>query len=993
MKRKITTIKTIPFQGGCSTAVEPALLDGKPSMVQNFRQKHPGYVKRQGQIKQHSTADSTNKVLSMYQFVKGKKTERHFYAQMSDDDVLEATTAPPGVTTGAFGSEVFSGAASSLPASWANVNDFLLFANGVDRIQIYPGTGLFVDAFYVYKGSFDPLTISNVFSGIDYGVEVSDNNAATYADVSSLKTLAETLGDELVTNGTFASDASWTKNGTTIAGGVADFPGGSQSTKTISQTIVTTVGKQYKLSLNIGVDGVTELIYCSSGDTNNWLRDDVLTGQSSNAHCHLFGYEGAIYWSMNGREGNYTLDEILSDGTYPIDQTATYPIIVDASSSQMTALGSTFNSSGVQTSYYTAIGASTTLTIQKGLYPHNTVDDVSVKECNYHCIFIKSPLPVQTLGFTMSSVNGTASVAAVKYWDGDSFADAAGFADGTSASSKVFAQSGSMTWTAPSDEKPLYLYGQVGYWYMIYLSSGTLDSETRISAVTYESAWQSIINMWDGVWVDVIEAQKYTGTSGIYTTYGAEAITLNAFTTTDALYFSSYDDIENIKADVLTPNATGDTLSFERWNGASWDTVTITDGTAGFSKSGRITFTRGTSVKQDFNNLGYMAHWYKITTGSAFAAAVVIALSVQPYFDITEIGKGQTVAAWKNRAVYGTDQDHYCYLTSADGPQILNGDESTILAPGDGRYNRPVCIRNFNDDLLIFQEEKGKDGGCITKYSWLTTVDDIKKHVISTTLGTMNVKSVDVVDGVEFAELNRDIPIMSLTFFLSRSGVYVTDGSSCYMISQDIANYFDPTNSACIKIGTESQMWLKYDSAYGVIRIGLVSGSSGTVPNVFPVYAVKDKTWSFDVLTQPLSCMTEAEAGSGAVTVIQLGGGTADGTVYVLNSGTNDVSTAIDSYVTAELDGKGEILHMNELLLRAKAQTGNITVTPSLNSIAQTALTVSQAAEIATQTIRRHRQPVNLVGQHISLKIQHNTVSESCQLLDIGTAMEVYEEQ
>jgi hypothetical protein len=305
-----------------------------------------------------------------------------------------------------------------------------------------------------------------------------------------------------------------------------------------------------------------------------------------------------------------------------------------------------------------------------------------------------------------------------------------------------------------------------------------------------------------------------------------------------------------------------------------------------------------------------------------------------------------------------------------------------------------VAIRNLADDLLIFQEEKGKDGGCITNFSWVTSIDDIKKTVVSTTLGTMNAKSVDIVDGVEFAELNRDIPVMSLAYFLSRSGVYVTDGSAVYMVSQDIANYFDPTNSACIRVGYEAQNWLKYDSAYGVIRIGLVSGASATVPNIFPVYDVKDKTWSFDVLQQPLSCMTEAEAGSGNVTVVQLGGGTADGTVYVLNSGLNDVTTAIDSYVTAEIDGKGEVIHAGEVLLRMKTQSaGDVTLTPSLNSIAQTALTLSQTAETANQTIRRHRQSLNLIDQHISLKVQHNTMSESCQLLDMGMAVEAYEKQ
>ena len=105
--------------------------------------------------------------------------------------------------------------------------------------------------------------------------------------------------------------------------------------------------------------------------------------------------------------------------------------------------------------------------------------------------------------------------------------------------------------------------------------------------------------------------------------------------------------------------------------------------------------------------------------------------------------------------------------------------------------------------------------------------------------------------------------------------------------------------------------------------------------------------------------------------------------MYLLNNGLNDVATLINAYVTLELDGDGDILQIDELLMRMKVQSaGLVTVTPYINSIAGTAFTLAQTAEIANQTIRRHKKPVNLTGQHISLIIQHNTVSESCYLED-----------
>lgn len=117
--RKYSKIQATPLRGGMITTREPALLKfGQFSQVQNLRPERPGFRKRPGQAKLHTTADSTNGVLSIYQFKKQKVTEQHLYAQMSDSDVLEATSNPPTVTTGAFGSEVFDGTASPRPASW-----------------------------------------------------------------------------------------------------------------------------------------------------------------------------------------------------------------------------------------------------------------------------------------------------------------------------------------------------------------------------------------------------------------------------------------------------------------------------------------------------------------------------------------------------------------------------------------------------------------------------------------------------------------------------------------------------------------------------------------------------------------------------------------------------------------------------------------------------------------------------------------------------------
>jgi hypothetical protein len=1002
-QKKIKGIETIPFGGGADIRHqnEPVLIpSGGYSALQNMRNIHPGLKQRPGCVKQHMTADSTNKVMSMYQFVKGKKTERHFFAQMSDSDVLEATNAPPTITPevmtldvspatdwaagdiitgqtsgktctivaklsattysvlyrngaytldevvgvtgtaaklanqgatrpvfsgGEFGAEVFSGSANPVPASWDNINDFMLFCNGVDVPQIYPGTGQYVESFYVYKGSFDPLT-TTAATGVDYSTEVSDGDSTTYADISNLTVVAETLGNEIVVNGTFTADSDWTPFGAaTIGGGLLTLTDTSSAT----QDVTINVGNHYKLTTDIA----------------------VISGTPS-VKIGPLGYYDYV--------GPYT-------------------------------------TAGTKTGYFTAFNNSISI-YNQAVAGVATVDNLSIKETIHHCLFVRTPLPVQSLAFVLSAFNGAAAVANVKYWDGDSFTDVSGFSDGTFSVASTFSKDGSMSWIAPSDEQETNLYAQNAYWYMIYLSSGTLDSTTRISSVTYESSWQSIKNLWDGVYVECVEA--FMEASGVLSSFTGSEITLSNMGATSALYFASYDDIDSIKITLEggSGETTGAVISLYRWISGAWEQVTITDKTDGFSNPARILFPRITSDIQTFNQTGYMAHWYKITVNVTLPSYLVIGLYVQPYFDIADIGKGMTVATFNGQVFYGTDQDNIVYVSAPNAPQVLNGDNSIIFSVGDGRLNRPVAMRKVGNNLLIWQEEKGKDGGCVTvlentgaSYSSTTAVSSA---VISSTLGAMSNKAVDVVDGLEFAELNRDIPVMTVAFCLSRSGVYVTSGSVCYMISKDIANYFDPTDSTCIRTGYEKDMWLKYDSAFGVIRVGLVSGSSATVPNVFPVYDIKTKTWSVDSLAQEFSCMTEVEAGSGSIPILQIGGGTDDGMVYISNSGKNDVSTAIDSYATIELDGLGNQLCMDDLLIRMKTQSsGYITVTPSLNGIASTSFTLDQTAELSNQKHRRHRKGVNLISDHISLKVQHNTISEDCYLLDHGESLSVYGEQ
>ena len=621
---------------------------------------------------------------------------------------------------------------------------------------------------------------------------------------------------------------------------------------------------------------------------------------------------------------------------------------------------------------------------------------------DFDAVFIGCPVRADVLNWTISAANGTAAVAELYYWNG-AWTDTT-MTDNTSVGGKTLGGTGvkTMSWTSQTDEIPKYMFGANLFWYRYNLAdSASLDAEVEISAVTFESDFQDIQNVWDGNTVDIIEAQFYDQSAAVYKTFGASAIEVDSMTTSDKLYFDSFDQIGAIYIDVgELPNTTASTTInyLYYWNGAAWAAVSaLNDGTSGLSKSGWVTWTQVDSEPLQFNDTLNQAYWYYFTVDKTLNNDVQISIETAPFFDIDDAGSyGNCNTAWQERACYTFNKaPHEIYVSAIKQPMVLNGDDFTILKPGDGRSNAVKCMKKYKNKLMAWQEEKGDDGGTLTLFEGNSVATMATgKTLLSSKIGTFNAKSAVIVDGV-LTYTGTDIVPQTHAYFLSHYGVYKCDGTNVEKISDDVRKHFDPSNStACIRRGYENKMWIGHDSAYNVLLVGLVTGTTSVSCNTFLVYDIVSKTWSYDERAQALSFFMEVEAASSDIPILQISGGVNDGTVYRLNTGTNDVSTAIDAYVRMELSYEANVLSLNTITLRTKTQDdGKVTITPYLNDLEKDQIVLPMVARLSGEGSIRHTIKPGLLGDHISLKFQNDTASQSLYLEDATLEVELYEER
>lgn len=887
------TPKRTPFAGGANKSIERALINAGYSDKNNLRDMHPGFITRDGQSRLHSTTDSAQEVISLYQY-KDRAGNISIFSQRADGSVHQATNNPPTTTTGNFGSEVLAALAGTIPASWSVKDSYLYFSDG-KRHMVYSGANQQIGGFHVYKGAAAIPVIPEI--GEDYTEKVTDSSTSRVAVLNSLNTLAayqffairtevpcNSLTFTMVnTNGTVSTLAGqyWKSDGTWASLTITD------GTKTGGNT---TLGQSGAVTWTHPSD---EIPHYQFGQTGYWYRFNVSVQIDSSVSVSQVVYSGA--WNA--------MVDVWDGSTVPSIEAQVYRV----------------NSLRYETYAGTSIDISNLFGQATDYAFFNSFDNI----CGFHIDCEGTPNIIKATITGSSDINlvdsGTTGDDWIE-WSQAGFQDA-GFEEG-----------------------------------MAIAITNSVSNDKTVTA-------------------------KAVTSNRIYVATGT-------FTTAES----------GISATLTFDNTSSNALALDVWTGAGWTAITtnLNDGTTTASKSGWVTFPRPTTAqKTQFNGSVYFAYWFRFRFGKATSKNAVISISTMPYQDIADWGLGYCSTTWNGRPVIA--QDKYCQwidIGAMDRTSVFNGADYAPFEVGDnGRSNKVVAMIPFWQDLMVFQEESGIDGGCITLVQGYQP-KAYGKLVVSNKIGAMNAKSVAMVEGVKIPN-NPRTAYSKLVYFISKNGVFYTDGTTggTVNISGDMQLYFDPLDTTnCIRDGYENKHWLKYDSAYKCLRIGLCTGSSATVANTFLVYDIEDQTWGTDTLGQALTCMAEIEAASGNITVLQIGG-SSDGFVYRLNTGLNDVGSstvAVNSYVVIEIDGQGNKVNLSSAQIRCKSQTaGSLVVSYALEgNTSYTAINGSplvMQASTANDTYRRNDFSFHLpLIDHLSLKIAHNTVSEEVYLLDFS---------
>jgi hypothetical protein len=485
-------------------------------------------------------------------------------------------------------------------------------------------------------------------------------------------------------------------------------------------------------------------------------------------------------------------------------------------------------------------------------------------------------------------------------------------------------------------ERPMVMFGRSGYWYRFDLDSDQATETIAFNSIKYNGDFRLIENVMEELPGYIIEAQVQHGDE--YSTYAASTVDLGGLIETEYLYISTALEPWAFYFEVGgTPNIQGATsvTVIEAWTGEAFEAVTsVEDDTNGLANTGYMSWDRTsrTAKQRAFQANKNYTYWYRIKFDETLDSTTTVAILALYHHDINKFGRAGLVSTmWKDRGCYtfsGFDRD--IYVSKINRVNILNGEDYAVLTPGDGRYNAVTAMLPFYNELMVFQKEEGSLGGCLTLFEGYSP-ETFGKLVLSTRLGSFSQQSVCIVDASTDTTRTTDVTQTQVAF-ISKYGIFFTDGRTIRRISGPIDDIFDPEKTSYIDVNPGSGHWISYDRAGNCLRLGIqtVASTTGT-PDIYPVFNLDGNFWTFDVfIGQSITAFAEVSAVSGDIDSLQYVAGkdlvsTTD-LIYRCVGGSDydelatGVKQGIEMVLRPEFSSGGNYLKINEFTIRTSAQ-------------------------------------------------------------------------
>jgi len=523
-----------------------------------------------------------------------------------------------------------------------------------------------------------------------------------------------------------------------------------------------------------------------------------------------------------------------------------------------------------------------------------------------------APLQGIKLYIDPNNVNGNAvgtDAIVVKYWNGTAFAAVGGLADGTS----KLTETGVLSFNSTIDvAKAKHYKERYAYAYTWEVTADEAECSANIYQVTVDKPMQTPTNIWDGIYRQPIQAQRYTNATETYedfTVHVHEPSTIDIpvglymgqLAATGHILLMFNEAMAGIKLTMLgdlvnTNNAQFDaTDGIQYWDGNSWANLTFTDGTldatadSSCAKTGLLYWTPPDDEEQTelFGTIGYA---YKLSVDAAFVGAasndVVIDL-------ITSIPKQTELEVYKFPTQYKNKLMFCGYVEGNEGnridfcvdnnPHMWNGVDSS-----DDGY-QSIYVGSV-EEITAAQQLYNRFGSNIfsmlvilkNNEVWLMTGDtpiDYKLFPISFRIGCPAPGTLCTAEvGFELGEkVERNVAM-----WISHQGPVMFDGAVLHQV-KGVENYFDPNESDSVNFDyfNESQAW--FDSTYNEWNILIPTGNA-TYLNTWLVYDVKKQKW-FKKNTnygEIIQCGIQSIATTGDQFIY---GGSDDGRLYELETG------------------------------------------------------------------------------------------------------------